>query len=147
MEDLHGTIEVIAFNDVYDSNLGMIQVDTLVVVDGSIDTRRGKPQIIANSFERIESMREKYQDQIELKLDIDTTQIDEEELHQMADLFQKHQGQTNVRFNVLSKEAKRPFAMHVRKFVIDPNEELLKGLKTLLGDESVALSRNVSNGR
>ncbi|WP_372639263.1 DNA polymerase III subunit alpha, partial [Fodinibius sp.] len=147
MEDLHGTVEVIAFNEVYDRNLGMIQVDTLVVVDGSIDTRRGKPQIIANSFERIESMREKYQDQIELKLDIDTSQVDQEELHEMANLFEQNQGQTNVRFNVLSKEAKRPFAMHVRKFVVDPNDELLGGLKSLLGKESVALKRSVGNGR
>lgn len=147
MEDLHGTVEVIAFNEVYDRSLGMIQVDTLVVVDGSIDTRRGKPQIIANSFERIESMREKYQNQIELKIDIDTSQVDEEQLHRMADLFEQHQGETNVRFNVLSKEAKRPFAMHVRKFVVDPNDELLGGLKSLVGNESVNLRRNANNGR
>jgi DNA polymerase-3 subunit alpha len=147
MEDRHGTIEVIAFNDVYDSNLGMIQVDTLVVVDGHIDTRRGHPQIIANKFERIESMREKYQDQIELRLDIDTNYVEEEDLEQMAELFQQHQGQTNVRFNVLSSEAKRPFAMHVRKFVVDPNEELLGGLKSLIGDDAVALKRQNGNQR
>jgi len=147
MEDLHDTVEVIAFNDVYDSNLGMIQVDTLVVVDGSIDMRRGKPQIIANNFERIESMREKYQDQIELKLDIDTSRIEQQELHDMAQLFEQHQGETNVRFNVLSKEAKRPFAMNVRKFVVDPNNELVAGLESILGQEAVALKRNMSNGR
>jgi len=144
MEDLHGTIEVIAFNDVYDRSMGMIQVDTLVVVDGHIDTRRGHPQIIANKFERIESMREKYQDQIELKLDIDTNYINDGDLEEMAALFREHQGQTNVRFNVLSKEAKRPFAMHVRKFVIDPNEELLDNLRSLIGEDAVALNRSIT---
>ena len=147
MEDRQGKVEVVVFNDVYDSNLGMIQEDTRVVVDGNFDSSRGKLQVIANGFERIESMREKYQDQIELKLDIDTARIEEPELKKMADLFEQHQGQTNVRFNVLSKEAKRPFKMHVRKFVIDPNEELLSGLKSLLGEESVALHRSVANGR
>jgi len=147
MEDRQGTIEVIAFNDVYDSNLGMIQVDTLVVVDGHIDTRRGHPQIIAKNFERIESMREKYQDQIELKLDIDTNYVADEELEKMAELFKQHQGQTNVRFNVLSSEAKRPFAMHVRKFVIDPTEELLAELKSLIGEDAVALNRTNGNRR
>ncbi len=143
MEDLHGTIEVIAFNDTYDRNLGMIQVDTLVVVDGSIDTRSGQPKIIANSFERIESMREKFQDKLELKLDIDTNYVTEDELEEMATLFKEHQGKTNVRFNVLSSEAKRPFAMHVRKFVVDPNEELLGGLKSIIGEDSVALAKSV----
>ena len=147
MEDLNGTIEVIAFNDVYDSNLGMIQVDTLVVVDGHIDTRRGHPQIIANNFERIESMRDKYQDQIELLLDIDTNYVSGEDLEEMAELFQEHQGQTNVSFNVLSQEAKRPFRMHVRKFVVDPNEELMDGLKSLIGEDAVTLHRANGNGR
>ncbi len=142
MEDLHGSIEVIAFNETYDRYLGMIQVDTLVVVDGHIDTRRGHPQIIANSFERIESMREKFQDKLELKLDIDTDSITEEELEQIAHLFREHRGETSVRFNVKSEEAKRPFAMHVRKFVVDPNEELLGGLKNLIGEEAVALAKS-----
>lgn len=147
MEDRKGKVEVVAFNDVYDSNLGMIQEDTRVVVDGSFDSSRGKLQIIANNFERIESMREKYQDQIELTIKLDTNYVSEEELEQMADLFREHQGETNVHFNVLSKEAKRPFKMHVRKFVVDPNRELLKGLKSLVGDQSVALKRNKNNGR
>ncbi len=141
MEDLYGTIEVITFNDTYDRFLGMIQVDTLVVVDGNIDTRSGQPKIIANAFERIESMREKYQDKIELMLDIDTDLVSDDELHQMARLFKKHKGQTNVRFNVLSKEAKRPFIMHVRKFVVEPSEELIGGLRSLVGEDAVTLDK------
>ncbi len=65
----------------------------------------------------------------------------------MAELFQQHQGQTNVRFNVLSSEAKRPFAMHVRKFVVDPSEELLGGLKSIIGEDAVSLNRYNGNGR
>jgi len=141
MEDLFGSIEVIAFNETYDRYLGMIQVDTLVVVEGHIDTRRGQPQIIANSFERIESMREKMQHKISLTLDIDTNILSDEELHHLADLFEQNRGETNVQFNVLSAEAKRPFAMHVRKFVVEPNQELMSGLKSLLGDDAVGLSK------
>lgn len=147
MEDRNGKVEVVAFNEVYDRCLGMIQEDTRVVVDGNFDSSRGKLQVIANGFERIESMREKYQDQIELKLDIDTNYVEEEDLEQMAKLFKQHQGETNVRFNVLSSEAKRPFAMHVRKFVIDPNEELLDGLKSIVGKDAVELNRYNGNGR
>jgi DNA polymerase-3 subunit alpha len=142
MEDLHGTIEVIAFNEVYDRYLGMIQVDTLVVVDGNIDKRRGKPQIIANSFERIESVREKNQGQIELQLDIDTNFVSGEDLEKMAELFEEYKGETNVKLTVLSSEAKRPFDMHVRKFVVDPTDDLLGELKELIGDEAVALKKS-----
>jgi DNA polymerase-3 subunit alpha len=86
-------------------------------------------------------MREKYQDRIELQLDIDTSSVTEEELQQMAHLFTENQGETNIQFNVMSPEAKRPFAMHSRKFVIDPTEELLNELKSLIGEDAVALKK------
>jgi DNA polymerase-3 subunit alpha len=141
MEDLFGSVEVIAFNETYDRYLGMIQVDNVVVVDGHVDKRRGQPQIISNSFERIESMREKHQHNISLTLDIDTNVLTDDELRQMATLFEQHQGETNIELNVLSAEAKRPFAMHVRKFVVEPNQELMNGLKSLLGEKAVALAK------
>ena len=142
MEDLFGSVEVIAFNETYDRYLGIIQVDNIVVVDGHVDKRRGQPQIISNSFERIESMREKHQHNISLMLDIDTKVLTNDEIQQMATLFEQHQGETNIELNVLSAEAKRPFAMHVRKFVVEPNEELMSGLESILGKEAVALTKN-----
>ncbi|MDZ7773738.1 MAG: DNA polymerase III subunit alpha [Balneolaceae bacterium] len=144
VEDLSGSMEVIAFNDVYDRCLGMIQVDTLVVIDGVTDSKGGEPKILANSFERIESMREKYADRLELRLDIDTSQVREEELRRMAELFAEHRGEANVRFNVISREAKRPFPMHVRKFVVEPSEELMTELRSLVGEDAVVLGK--SNG-
>ncbi|MDX1671928.1 MAG: DNA polymerase III subunit alpha [Balneolaceae bacterium] len=146
VEDLKGTIEVIAFNDTYDRYLGLIQVDTLVLIQGHIDTRSGDPKIIARSFERIENLRDKFQGQIELQLDIDTNMVSDSDLEDMAALFKNHKGETNVRFNVISPEAKRPFAMHVRKFVIDPNEELIGSLKNIVGEDSVTLMRAGTNG-
>ncbi|MDZ7772146.1 MAG: hypothetical protein U5K31_05310 [Balneolaceae bacterium] len=56
------------------------------------DSRRGEPKIIANSFERIESMRGSSSDRLELRLDIDTSQVREEELRRMAELFAEHRG-------------------------------------------------------
>ncbi|MDZ7772145.1 MAG: hypothetical protein U5K31_05305 [Balneolaceae bacterium] len=49
-----------------------------------------------------------------------------------------------MRFNVISEEAKRPFPMHVRKFVVEPSEELLSELRGLVGEDAVALAK--SNG-
>ena len=141
VEDMEGTVEVIAFSDVYDRYMGLIQVDNLVVIEGNTDNRSGTTKIIAKSFERMQSMREKYQDKIELQLDIDTDEVTKDELEEMAVLFGQHRGQTNVRLNVLSREAKRPFAMHVRKFVVDPNDELMSELRNLIGKDAVALNR------
>ncbi|HLR77288.1 MAG TPA: OB-fold nucleic acid binding domain-containing protein, partial [Balneolaceae bacterium] len=142
-EDIDGNpMEIAAFSDVYDQYLGKIQVDNRVMIEGTKDARRGKLQIIAKSFERLESLREKMQHKLAVKIDIDTHFITEEALSQMAELFKSNKGETNVHFNVLSKKAKRPFAMHVRKFVIEPNSEVIDGLKELVGEDAVTLKMN-----
>jgi DNA polymerase-3 subunit alpha len=140
--DIKGNdIEIAVFNDTYDRCAGMIEENTRVVVEGEKDDSRGKLQLIATSFERIEKLREKYQHKMALKLDIDTQLLSDDDLHQLAELFQDHRGETNVQFKVMSLQARRPFAMHVRKFVVEPNEELLSGLKLLLGNDAVRLAK------
>jgi DNA polymerase-3 subunit alpha len=127
--------------------MGLIQVDTIVVIDGSLDRSRGEPKLIANSMERIESVREKFQDEIQLKLDLNTDQVTEQDLQQMAELFKQHEGTSHVRFNIISKHAKRPFPMNVRKFVVDPSQDLLRGLRDIIGEEQVKLERVAQNGQ
>jgi DNA polymerase-3 subunit alpha len=146
IEDLYGTIEVIAFNDVYDRYLGMIQVDNIVVVDGNTDDRGGQPKIIANTFERIESMREKNQRNLQLMLRINTDRVSQENLKEIATLFDENKGDTPIQFVVESTEAKRPFKMNVRKFVIEPTDELMKGLREIVGQEDVKLQRAENHG-
>jgi DNA polymerase-3 subunit alpha len=141
LEDLEGVIEAITFNDVYDSNLGMIQTDTIVMMEGHIDKRDDKPKIIAKSLERVENLREKYQDQLQLNLNIETGSISDDDLNEMATLFSLHKGNTPIKFIIYSNEADKPIPMNVRKFVVEPSNELLGSLKSLIGEESVGLVR------
>lgn len=142
LEDLEGTIEIITFNDVYDSHLGMIQTDTIVMVEGHIDTRDDRPKIIAQSLERVENLREKYQDQLQLNLEIETGIVSKDDLNQMAALFSLHKGNTPIKLLIHSKEAKKPIPMNVRKYVVEPSNELLGSLRSLIGDESVGLVKS-----
>jgi len=145
IEDFYGALEVIAFNDCYDRYLGMIQEDARVVIEGKLDTRSGQPKILADSFERIESLREKFADKIQLKVDLKTDELSEDDLQQMAKLFGEHKGNSNVRFNIISQHARKPFMMNVRKFVVDPSEELIGELQNLIGEDRVSLQK--STGR
>jgi DNA polymerase III subunit alpha len=142
LEDLAGTIEVITFNDVYDSNLGMIQTDTIVMVEGHIDTRDDRPKIIAKSLERVENLREKYQDQLQLNLEVETEMVSRDDLNQMATLFSLHKGNTPIKLLIHSKEAEKPIPMNVRKYVVEPSNELLGSLRNIIGEESVELIRS-----
>ncbi len=142
IEDLNGSAEALIFSDVYDRHQGLIAPDTVVMLEGSISKRDEPPKIIANSMERVENLREKFQSQLLLKLKLKTSELSKEDLHQMATLFSIHKGETPVKLVVSSMEAKAPLNMNIRKFVVEPSNELLSGLRNIIGKECVNLSRN-----
>ena len=90
-------------------------------------------------MERVENLREKFQDRLRLNLDISTDGLSAEDINQMQTLFELNKGTTMVKLAVHSKEATAPIKMNVRNFVVEPNDELLKGLKKVLGEEAVQL--------
>ena len=144
IEDLHGSVEALVFSEVYDRHQGLIAPDTVILLEGAISKRDEPPKIIANSMERVENLRDKFQAQLQLKLLFKTDEMSKDDFHQIATLFSIHKGETPVRFVVDSGYAKKPLRMNVRKFVVEPNNELMSGLRNLIGNECVQLSRNSS---
>src|SRR5699024_3358436 len=134
--------EVLIFSDVYDRHQGMIAPDTVVLLEGVISKRDGTPKIIANTLERVENLREKFQSKLNIRVKLKTDELTEEMLQQMAGLFADNKGETPVQFVIHSKHAARPFQMNVRKYVVEPNNELLLGLRELVGEAGVNLIKN-----
>jgi DNA polymerase III subunit alpha len=141
IEDLKGSTETLIFSEVYDRHQGLIAPDTVVLLEGTVSKKDNTPKIIANSMERVENLREKFQSRLELKVKIRTSELSKDDLKQMASLFSIHKGETPIRFEVRSEHAKKPIRMNVRKFVVEPSNELLVGLRDLVGEKAVHLSR------
>lgn len=142
VEDLQGSVEVLIFSEVYDRHQGLIAPDTVVLVEGTISQRDSQPKIIANSLERVENLREKFQSQLQLNIKLDTSEISEADLQEMASLFGSFNGETPVKLQIKSEHSSKPIKMSVRKFVVEPTNELLQGLRNVVGQESVHLMNN-----
>ena len=141
IEDEHGSIELIAFSNVYDKFKNLMEVDNIVVVDGKADSRSGQPKILADSFDRIENLREKNQNKIRLTLKMNTAELTNESLKLVAGLFEKNRGNTSIALEITSAESTEPLKMTARKFVIDPTEEFMRELRSLVGSENARLER------
>ena len=147
IEDLEGSTEVLIFSEVYDRHQGLIAPDTVLMLEGNLSKRDEPPKIMASSMERVENLREKFQAQLQLNIDLKTAEVSEDDLAEMATLFSIHKGETPIKLKVRSLQAKKPLRMNVRKYVVEPNNELLNGLRTILDKESVQLIRtNGANG-
>ena len=51
LEDLHGSIEVVAFPRVYDRAIEVLREDAILVIEGKLDTRSERPQIVVDRVE------------------------------------------------------------------------------------------------
>ncbi|GAC1313336.1 MAG: DNA polymerase III subunit alpha [Chloroflexota bacterium] len=51
LEDLHGTIEAVVFPRVFEKSLDMWREDAIIVIEGKVDTRGDKPQIVVDRAE------------------------------------------------------------------------------------------------
>ena len=139
VEDLYSSLEVAVFSREFDKFASLIEVDNVVYITGRFSKRdRGNSMIVTN-MERIENLREKFQDKLRLKLNIKTAELSSNDLTQMETLFELNKGTTMVKLHVLSNDANGPIKMNLRNFVVEPSDELLKGLRDVLGENSVEL--------
>ncbi len=143
VEDMYSSMELAVFSKQFDQFSALLEVDNVIHVSGKFVKRDRGDSVIVNSIERVENLREKYQDNLQLKLHIDTRLVKDESLVEMENLFSKHKGNTMIKMTVHSQEANGPIRMNVRNFVVDPNEELMSGLRSVLGEESVELIRGM----
>lgn len=139
VEDLHSSMEVCVFSKEFDKFSALLQVDNVIYFTGRYSMRDRGNSLIVMNMERVENLREKFQDRLRLNLDISTDGLTAEDINQMQTLFELNKGTTMVKLAVHSKEATAPIKMNVRNFVVEPNDELLKGLKKVLGEEAVQL--------
>ena len=54
LEDLEGTVEIIAFPKVYEKCKEIIKKDEIVIVEGNLDVAEGKTKIIAEKISFLE---------------------------------------------------------------------------------------------
>jgi DNA polymerase-3 subunit alpha len=141
IEDKYGSVEIIAFSNTYDRYMNLLEVDNLIVVDGVTDSRSGAVKIIANSFDRVENLRDKNQGKIRIRLRLKTNMLTDKDLTQIARLFENHKGNTTVSFDVESALIENNLRMNVRKYVVDPSDDLLRSLRDIIGKEQVILER------
>ena len=140
IEDEFGPAELVIFSEPYDKYMNLIAVDNLIYVEGNADNSSGTPKIIVRTMDRLENLREKNQSRLKMRLRLFTDDITGEDIQALGLLLGRHKGQTPVFIDVFSVTTK-PLKMSVRKFVVEPSDELVKEARRIIGRENVFFER------
>ncbi len=131
LEDIHGTIEVIVFPNLYEKCALLLQEENVVLVHGRADvTMEGEAKLIASDVEPFEAQQNEEFYQLWLKIPKEK----EISMNRLKETLAKHYGS----FPVYIYDEKTKCKMKAdQKFWVQRNEALTEALQALLGQANV----------
>ncbi|PKL39738.1 MAG: DNA polymerase III subunit alpha [Spirochaetae bacterium HGW-Spirochaetae-1] len=136
LEDLEGTIELLAFARVVEKNEDLLMSNQPVMVSGKIEMDGDVPKkIIVNSVRALKDVRREAISAIHIKLD--PIGVDEKILDMIKSTFLRYKGDCPIFFHVNERNDREKIIKVHNTFNITPSEGLVKDLSQILGQESI----------
>jgi len=147
LEDLEGTVEIIAFPKVYEKCKEMIKKDEIVITEGRLDVAEGKTKIIAEKISLLgeyiknekptSKTKEKNHNLAEeLHLEINTEKNEPNLLRKLKELFYDYPGKSQV---VLHFKDKDKTILHAidKKYSVNIDDKFMEEIRGILGNEKI----------
>jgi len=150
LEDIHGTVEMIAFPDTYNESFSNITMDTPLIINGYVDKSDKGVKVVIRNMEPIENSQEssradsRDKDPVSTQSDkkslvlIINNSTDINKLSELDKIFIKHSGKHSVYLKIISPNYWETLLMTDRH--IKPSEDMLKEVEDLLGNGTAVLS-------
>jgi DNA polymerase-3 subunit alpha len=136
LEDLKGSIEIIAFNKTLEDALPLLERKIEpIIVRGIVEWGEDSPKIKATEIAPLKLRRRR----AELHIDFTRRGATAEELEKLRNLLEKYKGEANVYLHIPSIQGEVAI-MEVGSFSVDIGEELIAELKELIGDEAIRVA-------
>lgn len=101
-------------------------------IKGTVATKRWgdqRPEFKINSIQLLSEIREKLSKSVQV--DVKPTSISESIILQMEDILSQHPGKCAFKVNIVDEKEQISVDLLSRKFMVDPNDELLKSLEAI----------------
>jgi DNA polymerase-3 subunit alpha len=98
LEDFRGNVELVLFSDIFDKTRDRLQGDSVVAVQGRIDTSRGEPKLVVESLQDPDELQEKRVRAVHVRFA--SAEVDEEQFLRLRDFIVGKPGDCGVYFHI-----------------------------------------------
>jgi DNA polymerase-3 subunit alpha len=131
LEDLTGSVEVVAFNSVYAAARDLLVQDGVLVVKGRVDHKQmGETKLVALEISAFEAMPERK----EICLKVDGRVAPAGLIHELGDLIRRYPGDSKVHVDVLTSAGLATYTIGPK---VQPVGDFFAEVKALLGEAAV----------
>jgi DNA polymerase-3 subunit alpha len=134
LEDLEGFVEVLVFPSVFRQVSKFIQPGSVVLVRGRLNLKEDMPKIVANDLFPIEKIYS-----LITAININLSGIRENLFVTLKDRIAQSRGPIPVYLHLDSVSKNRIQLLVGNEFFVEPTEDLIQDIESLLGDERLCL--------
>jgi len=151
LEDLEGTVEIIAFPKVYEICKEVIKKDEIIITEGRLDVAEGKTKIIAQKISFLEKYLKNKKPALgtkekslnlakELHLEINAEKNEPNLLRKLKEIFSEYPGGSQIVLHFKNKiKDKEKIILHTldKKYSVNIDNGLTVEIGSILGNEKV----------
>lgn len=136
LEARHSVLDVVVFSEIFEPLQTLVQVDQVLLVDGPIaqDDYSGGLKMTANMLYSLSSARTRFAKALLVKL----SQQHQAIFSSLQSLLVAHPGECVVQVEYTNQQAQARMTLD-KKWCVDPSEDLLTKLRTLLSRDQVQM--------
>jgi DNA polymerase-3 subunit alpha len=139
LEDLQGNCEVVMFPGVLEEFSDQLEVDRILFVEGRVDRKREKPNIICDGLIALDQACDRLADKVFIRMD--SRDVTEKQISRIREICTTHKGKRPVYVNLLTEGGYRVSAVLDKKLSVRPDVEFCRKLESVVGPENVRLTR------
>jgi len=147
LEDLEGTVEIIAFPKVYEKCKETIKKDEIIIVEGRLDVAEGKTKVIAEKItflkEYIKNKKpapktkeKNYNFSKKLHLEIIAGKNEPDLLKKLKELFYSYPGKSQVVLHFRDKDKTILHAID-KKYSVNIDDKFMEEIRNVLGNKKI----------
>ncbi|MBL7684842.1 MAG: DNA polymerase III subunit alpha, partial [Deltaproteobacteria bacterium] len=132
LEDLHGTLEVVVFSDVYSDSQPLLAADEPILIKGQVDMNEESVKLLATQITALKGEVGVYP----LRVKISSKYLDEKKLKTFKLTLSRFPGKSPVYLHLVREPSHETILRLPRELDAQWNAELQKELETLLGQRA-----------
>ncbi|HDQ14711.1 MAG TPA: DNA polymerase III subunit alpha, partial [Sediminispirochaeta sp.] len=128
LEDFNGSIELVVFPKLWEPMSDRIEVDSIIACYGKLDTSRGDPKFLVDSFVTPEELQEVEAREVHIRLERNT--VTEEELYNLRSFLFDHKGTCPLYLHLNARNGHRETIIRASsQITLSSSREVLDELK------------------
>ena len=135
LEDLHGSVELIIFADVFKEAAAAISSDDPIFAEGTIDSNGDKPKVKVHKLDLLENYRQKVTSTVQINLT--TLGLTKEDLGLLRSILQKHKGDCRVKLRLTIPTKAEAVIWSEDSLRVGASDEMVKEVENRFGTGTV----------